>query len=155
MKKILPFIVLSLFFFSACAGSKNDSREPNAFAQEIHNTPELLDIDTSLDEMEAEIADINSDYDKIQEKILPNADFNVKEDEKVEQLEIVLNENTVLSVNQTAMSKNDFTAYADRVLPDLCHPNPKLSIHKKADYDTASWILDVLYSHGCLDVTIE
>lgn len=155
MKHIFPLILSSLFLFSACAGSNNDSREPNAFVKEIQNTPELLEIDASLDEMEAEINDINSDYDKIQEKILPLAEFNVKEDEKVEQLEIVLNENTVLSVNQTAMSKNDFTAYADRVLPDLCHPNPKLTIHKKADYDTASWVLDVLYSHGCLDVTIE
>lgn len=155
MKNLIFLSILSLFLFSACAASQNDSRESNAFVQKIHNTPELLEIDTSLQELENEIGDINDDYAKLQEKILPFTDFNGNEDKKVDQLEIVLNENTVLSVNQTAMSKNDFTAYADQVLPELCQPNPKLSIHKKANYDTAAWVLDVLYSHGCMDVTIE
>ena len=140
---------------SACGQNNSDARDQDAFAARVKSAPEFADIDNDLDALEAETNDLEKKYDSIQSRVLDKTNFGNTDSLTTDQIVIKVNENNVLIVNDKAMSKNDFGNFLDKYLPTLCTPAPRLSIHNKADYDTAAWVLEAIYAHGCTDINIE
>ncbi|MBR4984148.1 MAG: hypothetical protein IKY83_00205 [Proteobacteria bacterium] len=155
MKKTALLTIALAFVFAGCSQHQTHARTADEYRSSIQASDEFKDIDAQLDQLEAQTNDITERYATVQKSILQNTDFGAIDESKVDKLEIYINENNVLIVNDAAMSRNDFSAYADRMLPKLCTPTPRLSIHKKADYDTAAWVLESLYSHGCMNISVE
>lgn len=155
MKKLLFVFIVHVMLFAGCASTSSNSRLPEEFIAGIQNSPELLEIDADLDEIDEKTAQLSARYDELQQSVLPHASFDSDASINADEISVYINENNVLSVNGKTMSKNDFTIFADKALPGLCSPSPKLSIHKKADYDMAAWVLDSFYQHGCLNVDIQ
>lgn len=155
MNKPFPILLTSVMFLSACASSNTHSRQAEDFIEEVQSSPELQEVDVSLDELKEKTEELTAEYETLQAGILPYASFDTDNSDKADKLVIYINENNVMNVNNKTMSRNDFTIYIDKVLPGLCTPSPSISIHKKADFDTAAWVLDALYSRGCADVKIE
>lgn len=155
MNKIALLILPLAIAFAGCSQQHNHTRTADEYRASIQTSDEFKEIDAQLDQLEAKTNDITERYASVQKSILQNADFGEAGESKVDKLAIYINENNVLIVNDSAMSRNDFTAYADRMLPRLCTPAPRLSIHKKADYDTAAWVLEALYAHGCMNINVE
>ena len=120
----------------------------------LQASQELTEVDTDLDTLQVETDNLKESYQQIQEAILPHVKLE-SDIVQIQQLVVYINENSVLIVNDSPMSRNDFTMYIDKNLPALCSPTPRLRIHSKAIYDTAAWVLDSIYSHGCSDVAIE
>lgn len=154
--KYLPYILISLaLFFCGCAKSNSDARSMDEFRASVESMPELLALDEELSQLEEETSSLEDDYNILQSQVLPHVQLESDTDIRADQLKVYINENSVMIVNDATMSKNDFSSYVDRVLPALCTPTPRLSIHKKADYDTAAWVLDAIYSRGCSNVNVE
>ena len=151
---IIPVLIITLFA-TACGKSASDARSEDEFRNSIQASPEMAEVDAKLDALELETKALAESYDKLQTTVLKHTALDATESSKVSQLVIYINDNSVLIVNNTAMSRNDFSNFADKNLPMLCTPTPKISIHRKADYDTAAWALEVLYSHGCTNVDIQ
>lgn len=155
MKHLLPLFLFSAVLFAGCAGSSTDTRQPEEFILGVRSNPELLEIDTRLDALDEKTAQLSAQYDTLQQGILPHATFESDPSNHADKIEVYINENNVLIVNGKTMSRNDFTIFADKALPGLCSPTPRISIHKKADFDIAAWVLDSFYLHGCMDVRID
>ena len=150
----MPIFIL-LCLLSSCGQSNSDARDQDAFAARVKSAPEFADIDNDLDALEAETNDLEKKYDGIQSQVLDKTNFSNTDSLTTNQIVINVNENNVLIVNDNAMSRNDFGNFLDKYLPALCTPAPRLSIHNKADYDTAAWVLEAIYSHGCTDIDIQ
>lgn len=156
MKKTALLMIVLTIAFAGCSKNTNHTRTADEYRASIQTSEQFREIDAQLDELEAQTNDITERYASVQKSILQNTDFGTADEaSKVDKLAIYINENNVLIVNDSAMSRNDFSAYADRMLPRLCTPSPRLSIHKKADYDTAAWVLESLYAHGCMNIAVE
>ena len=154
-KQLVLFLISILMVLSGCGKSSSDARDMDEFSALAQSTPELQALDVSLDELESKTAELEAQYNEVQGTVLTHVSFDADDSGKVGQLVVFINENNVLIVNDTPMSRNDFKAFADKRLPALCQPVPSLSIHKKSDYDTAAWVLDTIYSHGCTNVDIN
>lgn len=152
MMNKFPYLILVLAL-SGCSTTSKD-RTADDFMANYHPSQEFSDLDTSLQVLEMETAALESSYNDIQNSILPHTRL-ANDENKSGQLRVFINENNVLIVNDTTMSRNDFSLYADRVLPELCNPVPTLSIDTKANYDAASWVLDEIYKRGCTNVKVE
>lgn len=150
----LPLLFSLFILLCGCGKSASDARTTDEFRMNLAASQDLAEIDVALDSLQDETDDLKENYDKLQATLLPHVKLE-SVTEQATQLTIYINENSVLIVNDTPMSRNDFVQYADKNLPALCQPTPRLTIHTKAIYDTAAWVLDSLYSHGCPDVTIE
>ena len=150
----LPLLFSLFILLCGCGKSASDARTTDEFRMNLAASQDLAEIDVALDSLQDETDDLKENYDKLQATLLPHVKLE-SVTEQATQLTIYINENSVLIVNDTPMSRNDFVQYADKNLPALCQPTPSLTIHTKAIYDTAAWVLDSLYSHGCPDVTIE
>jgi hypothetical protein len=152
------FLILSLLFFTfyvGCGKSASDARSEDDFRNSIQASAEMTEVDAKLDALELETRALSENYEKLQATVLQHTTLDSDAGPKANQLIIYINDNSVLIVNDAAMSRNDFANYADKNLPALCTPTPKISIHRKADYDTAAWALEALYSRGCTNVDIE
>ena len=147
-------LICAVCLLGGCGKSTSDARSSDEFKMNLQTSQELAEIDADLDTLQAETDNLKDSYQKIQSTLLPHIKLE-SEVEQAKQLVVYINENSVLIVNDTPMSKNDFTQFADKNLPTLCSPTPRLSIHSKAIYDTAAWVLDTIYSHGCSNVSIE
>ena len=154
MKRILTIIAL-LSLVSACGKNNSDAKKQDAFNARVQSAPEFSEIDSDLDQLESETTELEKKYNEVQGHVLETAKFSTNDSLTASQIVIYVNENNVLIMNDKAMSKNDFLNFLDKHLPALCNPTPRLSIHNKADYDTAAWILEAIYSHGCTNVDIE
>ncbi len=154
MKKILIMIAL-LSLVSACGKNNSDAQKQDAFNARVQSAPEFSEIDSELDQLESDTAELEKKYDDIQGHVLENAKFTENDMLTASQIVVYVNDNNVLIVNDKAMSKNDFLNFLDKHLPALCNPTPRLSIHNKADYDMAAWVLESIYSHGCANIDIE
>ena len=152
-KQFFP-IICATFLLCGCGKSASEARSSDEYKMSLQNSQELAEIDAELDALQMETDNLKESYQKIQSSVLPHVKLE-SDVEQAKQLVVHINENSVLIVNDVPMSKNDFTLYANKNLPALCTPAPRLSIHTKAIYDTAAWVLDTIYSHGCSDVTIE
>lgn len=148
------FIVL-LFIASGCASSPSETRTENNYTAYVNNSPDIVEIDAQLNSLEIETQNLEESYNGIQENVLMHTNLTGDDLRVRDDLKIFINDNNVLIVNEKAMSRNDFVNFATRNLPALCDPAPKLSIHKKANYDTAAWVLETIYSHGCTNVDVE
>lgn len=151
------FILISaiMLFVAGCGKSTSDARSEDEFKNAIQTSPEMFEVDNKLDMLEHDTNALAQKYEQIQTTVLAHTTLDDDSSPHAKQLIIYINDNSVLIVNDMAMSKNDFMNYAGKHLPALCTPTPKLSIHRKANYDTAAWALDTIYSHGCTNVDIE
>ncbi len=154
-KQLVLFLILILLLLSGCGKSSSDARSMDDFTALAQSTPELQALDASLDELENKTAELEASYNEVQGTVLTHVTFDADDSGGAGQLVVFINENNVLIVNDTPMSRNDFKAFADKRLPALCQPVPTLSIHKKSDYDSAAWVLDTIYTHGCTNVDIN
>lgn len=143
---------LSLLCF-ACAGS--DTQSSTASNVEYTPSQSLKEVDAELDELNAQTAAFKKEYDMLQKGVLNRLNFDEPVAKNSLQLNIFINANNILVVNEKSMSRNDFLDYVGDALPRLCKPNPTLSIDKRANYDTAAWVLQELYSRGCTQVDIK
>ena len=125
------------------------------FSSRINTSTDMLEIDAQLDTLDVETQNLEDSYNTIQKNVLIHTDFNQSDVDDNTGLSIYINDNNILIVNDKAMSRNDFTNFAFKKLPAMCTPTPRLSIHKKANYDTAAWVLEMLYAQGCPKVDIE
>ncbi len=153
MRPILPFLVIACAFACVSCASTGENRSVD-FRGSYHSSPEMAEIDAELETLELETQALESSYNEIQSSVLSHAEF-ASANKNAEKLAIFINENNVLIVNGTAMSRNDFSLYADRSLPALCTPTPSISIDSRANYDTAAWVMDEIYQHGCQNVQVE
>ena len=138
-----------------CAGSVTEARSEDAFSARVQTSAEILQVDADLDALELETENLEDSYNAIQSNVLLHTDMYGSSVENTDSLAVYINDNNILVVNGKAMSRNDFSNFAVKNLPALCSPPPSLAIHKKANYDTAAWVLEMLYAHGCTKVDIE
>ena len=150
----MPILII-FSLVASCGKNNSDARDQDAFSARVKSAPEYADIDNDLDALEAETSELEKKYESIQSQVLDKTEFNSAKSLTADRIVIKVNENNVLIVNDQAMSKNDFANFLDKHLPALCTPAPRLSIHNKADYDTAAWVLEAIYEHGCADIDIE
>ena len=154
-KYYLIFISAIMLLVAGCGKTTADARSEDEFKLAVQTSPEMLEVDNKLDLLENDTDALAKRYEQLQTTVLAHTTLDVDSSPQAKQLIIHINDNSVLIVNDMAMSKNDFVNYAGKHLPTLCTPTPKLSIHRKANYDTAAWALDTIYSHGCTNVDIE
>lgn len=150
---IAAFIAACLF--TGCAKSVSDARSEDVFTSHVQTSPAILELDAELDALEIETETLEDSYNSIQSNVLLHTDFYAASKENIQSLAIYINDNNILVVNGKAMSRNDFSNFVIKNLPALCKPTPRLSIHKKANYDTAAWVLEMLYAQGCSKVDID
>jgi biopolymer transport protein ExbD len=152
----LVALVGSIFIMGcASSGSSNKLVDPQEFAERVNSSPDLIEIDAQLEALDLETKTLEESYNSIQSNVLTHTDLTGSTKDEDDKLIVFINDNNLLVVNDKAMSRNDFSNFAIRNLPALCTPTPKLSIHKKANYDTAAWVLEVIYAHGCTKVDVE
>ena len=150
----IPF-TLALCAAAACAACAGSQPLPSVdVAASRHSSAAMADIDAQLDALEVETQALETSYGEIQATVLPNTDIGAG-DAKPENLRVHVNENNALVVNGSVMTRNDFSLYADRVLPALCSPPPTVTIDTKANYDVAAWALEEIYRRGCANVLVE
>ena len=154
MRHPLP-LILSLLMLAGCSNSMQEARMEDEFATRINTSSDMLEIDAQLDTLDVETQTLEDSYNTIQKNVLIHTRFDQSDVDETNGISIYINDNNILIVNEKAMSRNDFANFLAKYLPALCSPNPKLSIHKKANYDTAAWVLEMLYSHGCTNVDVE
>ena len=142
-------------FITGCSSSINDVRSDDNFVSRVNASPDIIELDAELNALDIETENLEASYNDIQTNILLHTDLTGENKDVVKSLSIFINDNNILVVNDKAMSRNDFSNFVAKNLPGLCTPSPKLSIHKKANYDTAAWVLEMIYSHGCTKVDIE
>ena len=138
---------------ASCA-STSDSRQA-MFVQNIDNAPELAAIDKSIDKLSSDYDDIERQYDQLQKDVLGKTNFDVDDDANAQAVNIYINDNNVIMIDNKPMSRNEFDAYLSRVLPRLCQPTPTIIVHKRASYDQALSVLEMVYAHGCMDVDLK
>lgn len=155
MRHLYCILLAIPFFVSGCANSASEAHTQDDFTIHVNTSPDIIEIDSQLNTLEIETQNLEDSYNGIQENILLHTDLSGDNLKVHENLEIFINDNNILIVNGKAVSRNEFTNFVVKNLPALCEPDPKLSIHKKANYDTAAWVLEMLYSHGCTKVDIE
>ena len=155
MRHLYCIILAASLFVSGCANSASEAHTQDDFAIHVNTSPDIIEIDSQLNALEIETQNLEDSYNGIQENILLHTDLGGDDLKVHENLEIFINDNNILIVNGKAISRNEFTNFVVKYIPALCEPSPKLSIHKKANYDTAAWVLEMLYSHGCTKVDIE
>lgn len=154
-KYILMIAFMLVTPLMGCGKSVSEARTEDDFRKAIRTGSEMAEVDAKLDALTLETQALAESYEKLQTSVLKHTTLDADETPKATHLSIYINDNNVLIVNDSAMSRNDFANYADKNLPALCTPVPKISIHRKADYDTAAWALEALYSRGCTNVDIE
>lgn len=138
---------------ASCA-STSDSRQA-MFVQNIDNDPELAAIDQSIDKLSSDYDDIERKYDQLQKDVLGKTHFDVDDDANAQFVNIYINDNNVIMIDNKPMSRIEFDAYLSRVLPRLCHPTPTITVHKRASYDHALSVLEMVYAHGCMNVDLK
>ena len=138
-----------------CGKTNTSARGADSILGSYTLSPELEEIDRDLDALDAKMKLLKSDYEALQGGVLDQAYFSSSDTSSSGQLVIVLNINNVLIVNGRAMTRGEFSTFAEKNLPSSCSPTPSLTIQKSANYDIASWVLEMIYLRGCPDVTIH
>ena len=155
IQRLCLILLFVSVFAVGCSSSINDVRSDDNFVSRVNASPDMIELDAQLNTLDTETENLESSYNEIQANILVHTDLTGENKDVVKSLTIFINDNNILVVNDKAMSRNDFSNFVVKNLPGLCTPSPKLSIHKKANYDTAAWVLEMLYSHGCSKVDVE
>ena len=155
IQRLFPYILVISMFITGCSSSITDVRSDDNFVSRVNASPDIIELDAELNALDIETENLEASYNDIQTNILLHTDLTGENKDVVKSLSIFINDNNILVVNDKAMSRNDFSNFVAKNLPGLCTPSPKLSIHKKANYDTAAWVLEMIYSHGCAKVDIE
>ncbi|MFA5623453.1 MAG: hypothetical protein WC966_00135 [Bradymonadales bacterium] len=152
MKNYLIIAVFAVLCVTACSTSKKTQKTDSLQAK--IQSEELAPVDESLEELDEENLAAKKDYEDLKSLVLNRIDLTASHGEGSGRIEIVINNNNVIMLNGTAMSKNTASNYLERELPALCTPNPSIKVEEQADYEIASWILEKIYSLGCTNVDL-
>ncbi len=144
---------VAAFLLTGCASAQ--AQRHSVFAADVENSPQMASIDGQISDLSDRAQALAAEYAEIEKVVLANAKFEGEPEQAADRLNIYVNENNAIIVNDEAMSRNEFSAYADRNLPNLCSPAPTLKVHARANYDIAASLLEVIYMHGCSDVKFE
>ena len=150
--KILLLALLSLFF-AGCAttsGGVSDERR-EVLSQDVN----FIELDAQLDVLENETNDVDEAFKEIEKSVISRVQFESTQGGSEAPVHVVLTSNNVLIVDGGAMSRNDFLIFAKTNLPARCKETPELVLEGNIDIDMASWVLEVFYGQGCLNVDIK
>jgi hypothetical protein len=139
----------------ACASTSNGiSADRMAAIDQMQNSVDYIELDAEIEILENETHQILSDYEEVEHQVLSQLDFKVETRSDDAPILATVTSNNVLLIDGNAMSRHDFSVFANKNLPDRCKITPELQIDDNADFETAAWILETFYSHGCVDVKI-
>lgn len=139
----------------ACASTSNGiSAERMAMIDQMQNNVDYIELDAEIEILENETQQIQDDYQAIEKQVLSQLDFKNEVRSDDAPIQATVTSNNVLLIDGNAMSRHDFSVFANKNLPDRCKTPPELQISGNADFETAAWILEIFYGHGCMEVKI-
>ena len=156
--RFLKVLMMACFAGSlsvACASTSNGiSAERMAMIDQMQNNVDYIELDAEIEILENETQQIRDDYDAIEKRVLSQLDFKNEVRSDDAPIQATVTSNNVLLIDGNAMSRHDFSVFANKNLPDRCKTPPELQISGNADFETAAWILEIFYGHGCMEVKI-
>jgi len=138
---------------SSCAttsGGVSDARR-TTLTQDVN----FIELDAQLDVLETETNELETTFHEIESSVISRVQFDTTTEGDTKPVHVVLTPNNVLIVDDGAMSRNDFIIFAKNNLPQRCVETPELKLDGNIDLDMASWVLEVFYGQGCLNVNIQ
>ncbi len=155
MRRINTLIITALgsLFLASCAttnGGVSDARR-TTLTQDVN----FIELDAQLDVLETETNELESTFHEIESSVISRVKFDSAPAGDNKPVHVVLTPNNVLIVDDSAMSRNDFIIFAKNNLPQRCAETPELELDGNIDFDMASWVLEVFYGQGCLNVNIQ
>lgn len=149
----LPFLLACVLF--GCATTSHSSEVSRFQALDMSDSPAFVSLDQQLDALEKETSEVEADYRQIESQVVARIHFDDEQKTTGAPITIQLTSTNVIIMDANALSKNDLVAFAKAYLPERCAQPPRLVLEPGSDYDTAAWILEIFYGHGCANVDIS